>query len=89
MALGATAGQVNRMFLFQGLQPAAAGLIIGMVAAAFTARLLETQLFGVTPSDPITFVIVPLLLLAVATLACSLPTVRATRLDPTLALKAE
>jgi ABC-type lipoprotein release transport system permease subunit len=52
-------------------------------------RILQSQLFGVTPADPATFVIVPIVLLTVATLACVLPAVRATRLDPTVALRAE
>src|SRR5207237_3170297 len=89
MALGARSSDVNRMVLLQGLKPALAGVIIGVVAAAFATRILQSQLFGVTPADPITFVVVPLLLLTVAALACFLPAIRATRLDPTDALRAE
>jgi predicted permease len=89
IALGATAGDVNRMFLFQGLRPAVAGMAIGIVIAAFAVRILRSQLFGVAPADPFTFVAVPSLLLVVAILACLLPTIRATRLDPTVALRAE
>jgi len=51
--------------------------------------ILSSQLFGVTPVDPLTFVLVPAFLLAVAALACLLPAGRATRLDPTAALRAE
>jgi putative ABC transport system permease protein len=89
IALGATSGDVNRMFLFQGLKPAVAGMAIGIVIAAFAVRILRSQLFGVAPADPFTFVAVPSLLLVVAILACLLPTIRATRLDPTVALRAE
>jgi putative ABC transport system permease protein len=89
MALGATASDVCRLVLREGLQPAVAGLLLGTAAAVFACRILRSQLFGVTPADPLTFAIVPLLLLAVATLACYLPAIRATRLDPTLALRAE
>jgi len=59
------------------------------VAAAFASRILRSQLFGVTPVDPLTFVLVPAFLLAVAALASLLPARRATRLDPTAALRAE
>ena len=89
MALGATRGGVNKMVVLQGLKPAIAGVFIGVVAGAFAVRILQSQLFGVTPADPATFVIVPIVLLIVATLACVLPAVRATRLDPTVALRAE
>jgi putative ABC transport system permease protein len=89
MALGATVSDVNKMVLLQGLKPAIAGVMIGLVAAGFAVRILRSQLFGVTPGDPLTFLIVPVLLLGVAALASSIPTIRATRLDPTEALRAE
>jgi predicted permease len=89
MALGASRAGVNKMVMVQGLKPAIAGVFIGLVAGAFAVRILQSQLFGVTPADPATFVIVPIVLLTVATLACVLPAVRATRLDPTVALRAE
>ena len=89
MALGASRARVNKMVMLQGLKPAIAGVFIGLVAGAFAVRILQSQLFGVTPADPATFVIVPIVLLIVATLACVLPAVRATRLDPTVALRAE
>jgi predicted permease len=89
MALGASRTGVNKMVMVQGLKPAIAGVFIGLVAGAFAVRILQSQLFGVTPADPATFVIVPIVLLTVATLACVLPALRATRLDPTVALRAE
>ena len=89
MALGATASDVSRLVLRDGLQPAVAGVLLGTAAAVFACRMLRSQLFGVGPADPLTFAIVPLLLLVVAAAACYLPANRASRLDPTLALRAE
>ena len=73
----------------QGLKPAIAGVAIGLAAAFFASRLLRTLLFGVTPIDPLTFAIVPPALLMVAAIACYVPALRAVRLDPTRALRAE
>jgi predicted permease len=89
MALGATPGDVSRLILMQGLKPALIGLGVGLTGAFLASRILQSLLFGVTPADPITFVVVPLLLLAVAALACYLPALRAMRLDPTAALRAD
>jgi putative ABC transport system permease protein len=89
MALGATGADVSRLVVMQGLKPAIAGVAIGVVGAVFASRLLRTMLFGVTPVDPLTFAVVPPALLAVAALACYVPAMRAVRLDPTTALRAE
>jgi ABC-type lipoprotein release transport system permease subunit len=89
MALGATRADVSRLVVMQGLKPAMVGMTIGLVSAVFTSRILRGLLFGVTPVDPLTFGLAPPALLAVAALACYLPAVRATRLDPTAALRAE
>jgi putative ABC transport system permease protein len=89
MALGATRSDVSRLVVMQGMGPAIVGTVLGVVAAALVSRLLVGLLFGVTPMDPLTFSLVPPLLLAVAALACYLPALRATRLDPTIALRAE
>jgi ABC-type antimicrobial peptide transport system permease subunit len=89
MALGATPGDVSRLILMQGLKPALIGLGIGLTGAFLASRILRSLLFGVTPADPITFAIVPPLLLAVAAVACYLPALRAMRLDPTTALRAD
>lgn len=67
----------------------ACGLAAGLLAAAWLARLLAAQLFGVTTHDPVTSTMVPLILLAIGTLACYLPARRAARIDPVSALKAE
>ena len=89
MALGATQSDVSRLVVMQGMGPAIAGTLLGVVAAALVSRLLVGLLFGVTPMDPLTFSLVPPLLLAVAALACYLPALRATRLDPTIALRTQ
>jgi len=89
MALGATGADVRRLVVMQGLKPAMAGVGVGLVTAFFALRLLRTLLFGITPTDPITFAIVPPALLAVAALACYVPAMTAVRLDPTRALRAE
>jgi len=89
MALGATRSDVSRLVVTQGLKPAVAGITIGVVAAAFAAQVLRTLLFGVSPVDPLTFSLVPPLLFAVAALACYLPAMRASNVDPTMALRAE
>jgi putative ABC transport system permease protein len=66
-----------------------AGLVAGLVGAAAVTRVLQTFLFGVTPTDPLAFTIVTLLLLAVGLAAAWLPARRATRIDPWAALRAE
>jgi len=89
MALGATRADVGRLVVRQGLTPAIAGSAIGLIAAFFASQVLRTLLFGVTPTDPATFVLVPLSLLSVAAAACYLPAMRAARQNPTTALRAE
>jgi predicted permease len=89
MALGATRRDVLRLVLTRALRIVAAGLIVGLVGAAGVTRVLQTFLFGVTPTDPIVFTVVTLLLLAVGLLAAWLPARRATRIDPLAALRAE
>jgi ABC-type antimicrobial peptide transport system permease subunit len=89
MALGATASDVRRLVLLEGLRPALAGMVLGVIAAGFASRLLQAQLFVVGPLDPVTYASVPVLLMLVAALACYVPALRATRLDPALALRAE
>jgi len=87
--LGAQSGEVRRLVLVQGMKPALAGILAGLLGAAYGTQLLRSLLFGVSPGDPLTFVAVPLILLAVAAIACLIPALRATRIDPTMALRQE
>jgi hypothetical protein len=89
MALGASGGEVLRMIVGQGLRLTLVALLLGLAAAAGATRLMASQLFGVTASDPLTFATVPVVLCAVAGLACYLPARRASRLDPLTALRRE
>jgi ABC-type antimicrobial peptide transport system permease subunit len=87
MALGARPGDILRMFLLRGVVLAGVGVIAGLVVSAFSASLMASLLYGVRPHDPAVFVIVPLLLFAVAVLASYLPARRATKVDPLIALR--
>jgi putative ABC transport system permease protein len=89
MALGATPHGVTGLVMRSGLGLAAAGAIIGLVLAATSMRLVQNFLVGVSWTDPITFVGVPVLLLAVAALAAFVPARRAGRIGPLRALRAQ
>jgi predicted permease len=88
-ALGAGTASVLQLVLRDGLRLSLVGLAIGLVAAVWLTRLIASQLFGVTPTDPVTFVAVGTGLVAVAVLASYVPARRATRVDPMMALRAE
>ena len=87
VALGATRGQVFRLVVGQGLTTTAIGMILGIMAALGLARTVERLLFGIEPTDPVTFASVIVTLTASATLACYLPARRATNVDPAEALR--
>jgi putative ABC transport system permease protein len=89
MALGATGSSVLRLILVQGLQPVAIGLVAGLAAAIALSRLMTTLLFGVTPTDPVTYAALVLLLTVSATLACALPARQASRVNVTSALRTD
>jgi len=89
LALGAAAGDVLRLVLGQGMRLVAIGLGIGLVAALLLTRLIRSMLFGVSATDPVTFLLIPLLLAAVTALATWLPARRATRVDPATVLREE
>jgi predicted permease len=89
MALGAARSNVTRLVLLEGLRPALAGVILGILGAAWATQFLRTLLFGVGANDAVTFITVPVLLLSVALAACAIPAWRATRVDPATALRSE
>jgi len=89
MALGADARHVLGLVVRQGLSMALVGTAIGVAGAVALSRWIEALLFGVSATDPATFAVVVGTLLAVAAIACYIPAWRATRVDPTTALRAE
>jgi predicted permease len=89
MALGADRRDVLRLVLARAFRIVVFGLIVGLAGAAGVTRVLQSFLFGVTPTDPIAFTIVTALLMAVGLMAAWLPARRATRIDPCAALRAE
>jgi len=89
VALGAASGDVLRMILSQGLRTIFIGVAIGIAGSLALTRTVESLLFGVTATDPLTFGGVTLLLVGVALLACFIPARRATKVDPMVALRYE
>jgi predicted permease len=89
MALGARRADVLQMTIKQGLKLVGAGMILGLAAAFLLTRVLESLLFGISATDPVTFFGISLVLLAVAILASYLPALRATKVDPIIALRAQ
>jgi putative ABC transport system permease protein len=89
MALGARRRDILRLIVRPGLALAAAGVAAGVLGAALLARLMNAVLFGVTPTDAVTYAAVSLLLIAVALAACYIPARRATRQDPLIALRTD
>ncbi len=89
IALGAQASDVLRLIIGQGMKLALLSVVIGLAGASALTRVLETLLFDVKASDPLTFGVIALLLTIVALLACWLPARRATKVDPMIALRCE
>ena len=89
MALGAARQRVLGMVMRQGMVLVGVGVVIGLVGAIALTRVIASQLFGVRPTDPTTFILVALTLVGVAALATLIPAMRATRVDPVVALREE
>jgi putative ABC transport system permease protein len=89
MALGAQVTDILHLVLAYGMKLVIFGVCIGLAAAFGSTRLLESLLFGVTPTDPLTFIFIPVLLVGVTLIACWIPARRATKVDPMIALRQE
>jgi ABC-type antimicrobial peptide transport system permease subunit len=89
IALGASRREVASLILSQGSRLASIGVTIGLIAAFALRGVVKQLLYGVQPADPLTFTVVPIVLVGVALLASLIPALRATRVDPAVAMRAE
>jgi putative ABC transport system permease protein len=89
MALGAQQGNILRMLLLRGLRLVGAGVVVGVLAGLGLTRFIASQIWGISATDPVTFVGVAILLTIVALAACYVPARRATKVDPMVALRYE
>ena len=87
MALGADTRAIARMVLTRGARLLTVGMILGLAGSLAVARALARQVWNVSPFDPLAFVVVSLILLAAGLQACILPALRASRIDPIIALR--
>jgi putative ABC transport system permease protein len=89
MALGASASDVLRLVVGQGLKLIVIGVVIGLGGALAATRVLQSILFNVSPTDPVTFIGITALLMTISLLACWIPARRASKVDPMVALRYE
>jgi predicted permease len=89
IALGAQRGEVLRLVLVDGMGPVLVGLVIGLAGGATAAMFIRSILYGISPFDPIVFAVMVVSLLLTATVACALPAIRASRIEPMQALRME
>jgi predicted permease len=89
LAIGGTRRDILRLVFAQGMRPLVLGMAFGLPAAFGIAHVLRTLLMGVSPADPITFILVPLVLVVAGVLGCAIPARRAMRVDPIVALRYE
>ena len=87
MALGAQPGSILRLIIGRGFVLVSTGVVVGVLASFGLTRFIENMLFGVTPTDPLTFAMIVILLGFVALLACLIPATRALRVDPIVVLR--
>jgi predicted permease len=87
MAVGAEAGEIFRMILGEGLKLCLTGLVLGLLGALWLGRAGSSLLFGISPTDPLTFMVVSVLLIAVGVVACCFPARRAMKIEPIVALR--
>jgi len=89
MALGADGLAIIRLIVLQGLKPALAGIVVGLLAGSVANGWIRTQLYEVSPGDTAVAATVAVLLIAITLLACIIPAWRASRIDPSSALRSE
>jgi putative ABC transport system permease protein len=89
MALGAQTGNVMKMVIGNGMKMALIGIVLGLGGAFAITRVMQNLLFGISATDLLTFVAVPVILIGVALVACFVPALRATKVDPMIALRYE
>jgi putative ABC transport system permease protein len=89
LALGARIGDVLRMVIIEGMKPTLLGVVLGTAGALAMGHVLSSLIYGVKPTDPVTFLVVGVLLAAIALFASIIPAYRAARVDPMVALRYE
>jgi putative ABC transport system permease protein len=89
MSLGADSARVQRMILMEGGLLLGVGLIVGIAASFFAARLISGLLFGIAPHDPLTLIGVAVMMVGIGVAACWLPAVRASKIDPAITMRGQ